>query len=51
MSIADSFYQSIIVDQRYQYILEGLKNTLLIAFFALFLGLSLGILIALIRNS
>lgn len=48
--IGDSFYQSVIYDNRYEYILEGLFNTLLIAFFAVLLGVLIGIIIAIIRN-
>lgn len=51
MNIFESFYQSMIIDNRYKYILEGLKNTLLISFFALILGVVLGIFIAFIRNN
>lgn len=45
-----SFYQSIIYDNRYEYILEGLLNTLLISFFAVLIGILIGVVIALIRS-
>lgn len=47
----DSFYQTIIYDNRYLYILEGLFNTLLIALFAVIIGIVIGVLVALIRNN
>lgn len=47
----DDFYQTLIYDNRYLYILDGLKNTIIIAIGALALGCILGILIALIRDS
>ena len=46
----DSFYRTLIYDDRYRYILEGLKNTLVIAFFAILIGIILGILISLVKN-
>ncbi len=50
-SIWDNFYQTIIYDNRYLYILEGLFNTLIIALFAVIIGIVIGVLIALIRNN
>lgn len=50
MSIWDNFYNSVIYDNRYLYILEGIKNTILIALFAVVIGIVLGIIIALINN-
>ncbi len=47
----DSFYQTIIYDNRYIYILEGLFNTLIIALFAVIIGIVIGVLVALIRNN
>ena len=48
--VIESFYQSVIYDNRYKFILEGLLNTCLIAIFAVILGTIIGIIIALIRN-
>ena len=48
--MVDKFYDTIIYNNRYKYILEGLKNTLVIASFAVLIGLLLGTLIALIKN-
>lgn len=45
------FVQSFITDDRYLYIVSGLKNTLVIAFFACLLGATLGFLVAYIRTS
>lgn len=51
MSVIDSFYNSIIIDNRYNYIIEGLFNTIIIAFFSCIIGIILGILIALIKDN
>lgn len=48
--IGEDFYQSVIYDNRYKYILEGLKNTLLIALLAAILGIVIGVIISLIQN-
>ena len=49
-SIIDRFYKSVIYDGRYKYILEGLKNTLLIALGAVMIGILLGTIAAISRN-
>ena len=46
----DSLYKTLIYDNRYKYILEGLKNTLIIALFAVLIGILLGLLVAFIKN-
>ena len=43
-------YNSLIYDKRYEYILEGLGNTLIIALGAVVIGLVIGTLLAIIRN-
>lgn len=48
--IYDEFYKSLIYDDRYLYILEGLKNTLLIAIGAVILGILIGLIISLVRD-
>ena len=48
--IGDSFYQSVIYDNRYKFILEGLCNTIIIAIGAVFIGIIVGIITALIRS-
>lgn len=49
--IGNSFYDSVIYDDRYNYILEGLFNTILIALFAVIIGIILGVIIALVRHN
>ena len=51
MSLYESFYQSVCYDNRYRYILKGLGNTLIMAFFAVIIGVLVGTIIALIKNS
>lgn len=46
----NSIYYSLIYDSRYKFILEGLLNTILIAFFAVTIGFIIGVIISLIRN-
>ena len=46
----DKIYNSIIYEGRYKYILEGLKNTLLIALGAVILGIIFGTIFAISRN-
>ena len=48
--LKNSLYYSIIYDNRYMYILEGLFNTIIISLFAVIIGIIIGIIIALIRN-
>lgn len=48
-SIFYRFYKCIIYDDRYMMYVEGLGNTLLLTFFALLLGVVLGVVVALIR--
>ena len=43
------FIQNFIEDNRYEWLLEGLGNTLTITFFAAILGIVIGFLIAIIR--
>ena len=49
--IWDSFYQSVIYDNRYEFIFEGLLNTIIIAIGAAIIGIVIGIVTALIRNN
>lgn len=48
--LKDIFYKTFIYDDRYLFFLEGLKFTLIIAFFSVLLGLFLGILTSVIRD-
>ena len=47
--IYDNFYKTIIFDNRYELILEGLKNTLIISLGALIIGILIGSIISIIR--
>ena len=47
----DSLYKTLIVDDRYKYILSGLTTTVIIAFFAVIIGIVIGTLVSLIRNN
>ena len=47
--MSDQLYQSFVEDQRYLYIVEGLKNTLIITVFAVILGVVIGTLVALVK--
>ena len=49
-SLQEKLYNNFIKDNRYQYIVKGLGNTLLITVFAVILGIVLGFLIAIIRT-
>ena len=51
MGFADSFRQNFIEDDRWKYLADGLKTTLIITFFAVLLGLVLGFLVAIIRST
>lgn len=44
-----SFYNAIVPDQRYMAYLKGLKITLLISFFAIILGIFIGVLVAVMK--
>ena len=44
-----SFYNAIVPDQRYLSYLQGLKITLLISFFAIILGILIGVLVAVFK--
>ena len=47
--IYDDFYKTVIFDERYKLILEGLKNTILIAIGALIIGILLGSIISIVK--
>ena len=51
MGFADSFRQNFIENDRWKYLTDGLKTTLIITFFAVLLGLVLGFLVAIIRST
>jgi His/Glu/Gln/Arg/opine family amino acid ABC transporter permease subunit len=45
------FYDAFILKGRYQYILDGLRNTLIITLFAVMIGILLGTMVALIKTA
>lgn len=49
LSIQESFKQSFVDDNRYEYILKGLGNTILISLLAVCIGIFLGFIVAVIR--
>ena len=49
--LKEDLYKSLIYQDRYEYILEGIKNTVIMALFATIIGLILGILIAVIQDA
>lgn len=48
--LRDVLYKTFVYDDRYLFFLEGLKFTLIIAFFSVLLGLFLGVLTSIIRD-
>lgn len=48
-SFSNSFYKAVIKDDRYLAYLEGLKMTVLISFFAILLGVAIGLLVAVVK--
>lgn len=53
-SLSDFFYKlfkCFIYDDRYMMYLKGLKNTLILTFFALLIGIALGVIVSLVRVS
>src|SRR5699024_4207223 len=51
LSFIDSFKLNFIDASRWQYILTGLRNTLVISLFAVIVGVVLGFLVAIIRST
>ncbi len=49
--LAADFQHNFIEDGRWKWMVDGLKNTLIITFFSLLIGLVLGILVAAVRSS
>ncbi len=48
---ADKFYLCFIEDNRWTWLLDGLKNTLIITVFALIIGIVIGIIVATVRST
>ncbi len=51
LKLGRDFETAFIVDNRWKYLLEGIQNTLILTFFALILGVVLGVLVAAIRTT
>ena len=51
LKLKNDFILNFVDDNRWKWLLDGLKNTLIITFFALLLGLAIGIVIAIIRST
>ena len=50
-NIQTNLYNTLVYQDRYQYVLEGLKNTIIMAIFPTFIGIILGIIIAIIKDN
>ena len=50
-SLQDRFVLNFIKDDRWMYIADGLKVTLLVTFFAVIVGIILGFLVAVVRST
>ena len=50
-SLQDRFYLNFIKDDRWMYIVDGLKETLLVTFFAVLIGIVIGFLVATVRST
>ena len=51
MSLIEQFQFNFLDDNRWQFIVSGLKNTIIITFFAVLLGIFLGFVIAIVRST
>ncbi|MBQ7960631.1 MAG: amino acid ABC transporter permease [Clostridia bacterium] len=51
MTLKEQFILNFIDDSRWKYLLQGLGNTLSIAFFAVLLGIVIGVFVAIIRST
>lgn len=49
-NFTDAFYLNFISDDRWHYIADGLKTTLIITFFACMMGIVLGFIVGMIRS-
>lgn len=50
-SFSEKFYMNFVKDNRWKYLTDGLQNTIVIALFAVFIGVAIGFLIAMIRTT
>ena len=51
LELKEDFILNFVNDNRWKWLIDGLKNTLVITFFALLMGLAIGIVIAIIRST
>lgn len=49
--LSDEFVLNFIKDNRWEWIVEGLKNTMIITFFATLIGIAIGVIIAIVRST
>lgn len=49
--MAEQFYLNFIKDDRWMYLLQGLKTTIIVALFAVLLGVALGFIVGMIRST
>ncbi|MDD4772227.1 MAG: amino acid ABC transporter permease [Eubacteriales bacterium] len=49
VGLGSQFYQTMIVDDRWKMLISGLQNTLIIAFFALLIGVAIGTFVAIVK--
>ena len=50
-NIKDEFVSNFIDDSMWRWLVDGLKNTLIITFFSLIIGVAIGVLVAMIRST
>lgn len=50
-NLSDEFVNNFIYDNRWEWLVEGLKNTLIITFFATLIGIVIGVFIAIVRST
>ena len=50
-SFFDKLHETFIVDDRWKYLVNGLKTTLIITVFAVMIGMLLGFLVAIVRST
>lgn len=50
-TFTDAFYLNFVSDDRWRYLTEGLKTTLIITFFACLMGIALGFVVGMVRST
>ena len=51
MSLKEQFILNFVDGARWKWLVDGLKNTLIITFFSLLIGVAIGIIISVIRST